>query len=549
VVDPGGRRIFVGLNGGPDLEDSAFGHVVLAVVELDGEPAGTASATSAAVDAIACRSVRPAELESSGRDGIAFVDATVDRGLLDPLTGMYGHAVAAGDVDSDGWLDLFVGGFADRPSGDYAVRGADGPSPDQLLLGGPDGFRPDPTFPGERARTSGATLADLDGDGDLDLVAVRNPRSGGPVTAAPTTIFENTAEGWERSTELASDVSARAAAALDVDGDGRLDLLVAGDRFGTSGTRAYRNEGGLSFVDASAAWGVPEDLTGLAMATVDLDGDGWRDVVVNGDERVLRGGPDGFTVEREADLTWELLGDEDDPAGVAVGDLDGDGRPDLVLGQHFNSTIDDGARVPVRILLNRSVARGGLELVDVTATAGSPGLWTKSPHVAVADIDADGRPDIVTSAVTASGAPLVLRNLGRRDGVPRFQPVGEPGSGAYYVTGVTADLDLDGRVDLFQVAWEPDRASTLFRNVSDVGSSIRVDLAALADPAGSVVRVTTGDGTVRTAWAASTTGYAAGAPAVVEIGVGPAGSDDAADHLRAEISPPGRPPLVLDPCT
>ena len=54
---------------------------------------------------------------------------------------------------------------------------------------------------------------------------------------------------------------------------------------------------------------------------------------------------------------------------------------------------------------------------------------------------------------------------------------------------------------------------------------------------------------VRTAWAASTTGYAAGAPAVVEIGVGPAGSDDAADHLRAEISPPGRPPLVLDPCT
>ncbi len=104
-----------------------------------------------------CWSAAPA-----GGSGVAFADETAAAGLVDPLTGMYGHAVAGADVDGDGWTDLFVGGFADRPAEDYRERGATGPSPDRLLRGGPDGFAVDEAFPGEQARTSGATFADLD---------------------------------------------------------------------------------------------------------------------------------------------------------------------------------------------------------------------------------------------------------------------------------------------------------------------------------------------------------------------------------------------------
>ena len=302
-----------------------------------------------------------------------LVDATAELGLVDALVGIYGHAAAAADVNADGWTDLFVAGFADRPEDEYRHRGAEGPSPDRLLLGGPDGFRPDDAFPGELARTSGATFADLDGDGDIDLVVARNPRPDGEIADRPTTVYDNRAGSWVAAATLAHDVGARSIAALDVDRDGLGDLAVLGDRFGGGPTTFLRNLGGFEFQDATAAWGIPDDLYGLALATVDLDGDGWVDVVTSGDERVLLGGPDGFTVVELPVLRWEVHGDEDDSAGIAVGDLDGDGRPDLAVGQHFNSTVDDGQRVPVRLFLNRSEA-GAAALEDVTEAAGSPGL-------------------------------------------------------------------------------------------------------------------------------------------------------------------------------
>ncbi len=304
-------------------------------------------------------------------NGIAFVDTTARAGILEPLTGMYGHAVAAGDVNDDGWTDLFVAGFADRPIEQYQLRGASGPSPERLLLGGENGFVVDPTFPGELARTSGATMADLDADGDLDLVAVRNPRGRDPITLRSTVVHEQVDGGWTLGEPLLEDVAGRSVATIDVDRDGLLDLLVVADQFGGGSTRLLRNDGGLRFTEATSDWGMPDDLTGLALTTVDLDLDGWSDVVVSGEPRVLMGGPEGFTVESHGVLRVDAIGDEDDPAGIAVGDLDGDGRPDLVIGQHFNSTIDDGARVPVQILMNRATPNGMI-LDDVTEASGSP---------------------------------------------------------------------------------------------------------------------------------------------------------------------------------
>ena len=513
----------------------------------DGDPAAdgreprttTTTATTVAPGATdaagVCWSSAPA-----GGSGVAFADETAAVGLVDPLTGMYGHAVAGADVDGDGWTDLFVGGFADRPAEDYRERGATGPSPDRLLRGGPEGFTVDEAFPGEQARTSGATFADLDGDGDLDLVVVRNPRPDGEIASRPTTVYRNDGGAFTPATTLLPETAGRSVAALDVDRDGLADLAVAGDRFGEGPTRLLRNTGGLSFEDASDAWGVPDDLFGLALAPVDLDGDGWLDLVVSGDPRVLHGGPEGFAVVEQPVLRWDTHGDEDDPAGIAVGDLDGDGLPDLAVGQHFNSTVDGGPPVPVRVFLNRS-SPGALDLVDVTDRAGSPALPAKAPHVSIADVDADGLADVVTSTVATDGSPVVLHNTGVVDGVPQFATVGEPGDGRYWITGVTDDFDHDGRVDVFLVEWEPSLPSVLFRNTGGGGPWVAVDVADLgASVTGARVEARVGGESVATAWATGTTGYAAGAPPVVHLGLGDAGA--AATEVELTVTPlPGDP--------
>jgi hypothetical protein len=480
--------------------------------DIDGRP------TPNVVEASVCWTNEP----TTGEE-LTLSDSTAAFGLIEPLTGMYGHAVAAGDVNGDGWTDLFAAGFADRPIEQYQVRGATAPSPDRLLLGGERGFTPDPTFPGELARTSGATMADLDGDGDLDVVAVRNPRGDEQIQSRSTVVYEQIDGGWQVGEPMLPGVAGRSVAALDVDRDGLLDLLVVADRFGGGSTRLLRNDGDLRFSDATDQWGIPDDLTGLALATVDLDLDGWTDIVVSGDPRVLMGGPDGFRVEVHEQLRFELFGNEDDPAGIAVGDLNDDGRPDLVIGQHFNSTVDDGTRVPVRIFVNRDDG-GGIALDDVTDAAGSPGLATKSPHVGVVDLDNDGTLDIVTTAVSSSGAPIVLRGLGPdSDGTPQFETVGAPGDGGYLVTGVEEDLDRDGRVDVFQMAWEPVDPSQLFTNTGASGHWLEIDIAGLpGGPAGVRVEVVDAetDALLATAWGASTTGYAAGPTSVVHVGLG-----------------------------
>ncbi|MEX0817707.1 MAG: CRTAC1 family protein [Gaiellales bacterium] len=456
---------------------------------------------------------------------------TEANGLVMPLTGMRGHAAAWGDVNGDSLLDLFVGTFADRPVDEYEVRGAPGPSPDRLLLGEPTAFGTDGTFPEEFGRTSAAAFADLDADGDLDLVVSRNTRPE-QTSAAVTEILENQ-DGMFRvvgDSGLPFDLAARSVGVLDVNGDGLLDLFIAEDRWGGGSSILLRNSGQLRFTDVTEDAGLPTDVHGLGVGTSDLTGDGNTDLFVAGSNRLFVANGDGTF--READsavFQWQTYGTEDDVSGVAIADVNRDALPDIVLGHHFNSTLEIGARVPVRLYLHRGLdPMGDPVFEDVTEASGLVDLPTKAPHVEIQDFDNDGWPDILATASSRAGtSPVVFRHMGLEGDIPRFATPDGLGSPQYWITGPVADVDRDGRLDVFLAEWEPALPSLLLHNETASGNWISVSVG--PEHSGGIgARVTIfregelGErgGMLGTREIFASSGYAAGVPAHAHFGLG-----------------------------
>jgi hypothetical protein len=407
----------------------------------------------------------------------------------------------------------------------------------------------------ELGRTSGAVFADLDLDGDLDLVVARNPQTGRERGGAPSTIYRNDAGTLTEVTDSGLDpvLGARSVGVLDVDADRLPDLVVLEDKWTGASTVVYRNLGDLRFEDARAAFGFPTDVHGLGVATGDINGDGITDVVVGGSNRVFVGTGSGLVEIPGAIDEWETFSEEDDVAGASIADVDGDGLSDLVLGQHFNSTLAPRLQteVPIRLYLNRTPAPGETPVFeDVTQQAGLVGLPTKAPHVEFVDLDNDGLVDILTSASTNDGTlPAVFRNTGIEDGVPRFEAPTGLGSPRYWVAMPTADVDRDGRVDTLAVEWEASLESPFFHNVSASGHWLEVSVdESLGGGPGTAVAVfeadRAGDPAALLGFREITLsqGYSAGNEAVAHFGLGDVTSVDVV------VTPPpafGVEPIVM----
>ena len=521
---------------GPDADDEATAGDGGASVPVSGD--------------IARLTCWEAPAPGSGGGEVAWEDVTVDHGLVDPLTGMHAHAAAWGDLGGDGPA-LFVGTFADRPQEDYRARGAPGASPDVLLRPDDGGFEPG-GLPEVHGRTSGAVFADLDGDGLADLVVSRNPREGDR-SEAPTTVYANLGDDtFEAVDDSGVDpgIGGRSVGVLDVDGDGLLDLFVVEDPYEGGSSRLFRNLGDLRFEDATQDVGLPLDIAGLGLATGDVNLDGHTDLFVGGDNRLFVGDGDGFSEAPSDVFEWETFGDEDLVAGAVMGDVTGDGWPDLVVGHHYNSTVDFGEEVPVRLYVNRTPEPGDApEMVDVTEEAGLVGLPTKAPDLRLVDLDNDGWLDLVTTASAGGGRePAVFRHTAEvDDGVPRFAAPSGLGDDQYWIGGPMADVDRDGRVDLLLVEWEPSLPSLLLRNTTaDAGHWLSLSVGpALGTGVGTrVAAYEPGGGgdpdrLVASGEIVASAGYTSGGEQLVHLGLGERATVDLV------VSPPRQPEVVL----
>ncbi len=358
----------------------------------------------------------------------SFEDVTAEAGIAGLPQG-YGHGVAVGDFDDDGHPDLFITRW--RSYSLYRNQG-DGSFRDVTEAVGLGGGRDWPTS---------AAFADLDGDGDLDLYvchyldwdernapACRHPQTReltycGPLgfTALPDHLFRNEGGRFLDVTAEAgivdTDGRGMGVVAADLDGDDRVDLYVAND---ASANLLFRNLGGFRFEEAGLASGVAASAeggykAGMGVACGDLDADGRPDLFVtnlNGESTTFfRNGGQGLFFDRTAAsglgiASRHLLG-----FGIGLADVDNDGRLDLMTANgHVNDLRPNFPyAMPAQLLLG---ADGG-RLVDATDRAGPP--W-RVPRVgrglAVGDLDNDGRIDAVLLAQNEPLAYLHNRSRG-----------------------------------------------------------------------------------------------------------------------------------------
>lgn len=425
-----------------------------------------------------------------------------EAGLFPDLIGIRGHAAGWGDVDGDGWIDLYVGGFYEHADkGNLFFRKMKGKfrldeQPSLRLAG----------------RPSAALFADLDNDGDLDLYVSSMPKPREELVGC--TLFRN--EGQGKFTNIAANNGAcplafggRSATVLDYDGDGLLDLLVGEDPLPgyngspTKSSRLFHNQGNLQFEDASRAVGLPAGIPGLGVAAADVNNDGWPDFFLassgGGNVLFLNDGRGKF---REAAgsrqvFAWDNAVGDDMVCGIAFGDVNRDGLLDMVVGQHYQRPWVEP--VAERLYLNRGVKNGQPTFEDVSQAVGMTPLPMKGPHVEFQDFDNDGWPDLYVSIVKfAEGKPypLIFRHQGLRDGLPRFRehalaindfPTAEDKTAKrtsvfaqkmiedkkiiYMAPGPSGDFDNDGRLDLFLPNWWAESRSLLLHNETSNGET------------------------------------------------------------------------------
>ena len=461
---------------------------------------------------------------SAALSGITFDDSTLAAGLtstdpaLDPLKGAYIHASAWGDVDNDGDPDLFVGTFTDSSISYYQKRGATGPMSNKLFLNDGDGtFSPaDQPALNLFGRAAGAVFADFDNDGLSDLIVSNNSYPTGtttnPYQLEPNHLFHNAGNGQFVDVSAGSGIapagfaSGRAVGILDYDGDRCLDVFIVADRFhgNLSSSRLLRGDCALHFVDVTASAGLDVVggllVQGLGVAVGDVTNDGWPDIFV-------AGGPLGFErrnflfVNRTDGTFGETSnGAFDEPPGIidaaedwtsggSFGDLNRDGRLDLVVAHHYGSAeqASYGSQAEAftpTVWLNTSTGTGDPTFANITAGSGVVPIQAKAPHVEIQDFDNDGWPDISVSVVAglAPGAqPLVFRSNGVSsvNGPPTFSaPEFDPATLHYYPGGPAADYDRDGRLDVFLNEFRPSEVPPLLRNTSESADRAWLDVRA-----------------------------------------------------------------------
>ncbi len=292
-------------------------------------------------------------------------------------------------------------------------------------------------------------VADFDDDGILDILSgTSNPAT---TSASTLTAHRGLGDGTFAETTAAWGLATRRAVwgllPLDIDLDGDLDLLATRDAWTSSASNSLWTKTGATFgSERQAPTGSCGEGASMSSSAGDFDGDGDLDVVIaNGAPNNQGGCVEVLAKDGNDMIPLTSLGEGcRDGFGTAVGDLDGDGLPDLLV---------VSARQAALVYRNRGVAPW-LGLHSPTYVSGLPPDAEYALTGVLLDYDQDGDLDI---AVCIWGEPAVeeptsYQQLLRNDGDMQFTDVSEEAGVASFkgCMGIgTGDIDGNGFPDLY----------------------------------------------------------------------------------------------------
>lgn len=360
---------------------------------------------------------------------------------------------------------------------------------------------------GAFSRPADVELADLDRDGLADAMTINDQNNG-------VSVFRNTSSfgaiSFAARIDLAAGTSSQNLEVGDIDNDGRLDIITASD--GSSQVSVYRNTSTPGTISIQPRVSFATGGGGVGVSVGDLDGDGRADLIVvraagfitvfrstsspgslsfaaaqnfavganpysvgvadiDGDGLVdiaaSNRGSNTITVYRNAStpgtITFDApatlsTGAGSQPHGVALGDLDGDGKPDIASCNYSNRTVS--------VFRNNSAAGSITAASFDTRVDFSNGATGNPTYLSFGDVNADGKPEILVGNDNGT-----LMQVHENTSTPGTIVAGSFASKVDFTTGtrpynvISGDIDADGKPDLVAANATSNTISVLRNNL------------------------------------------------------------------------------------
>jgi hypothetical protein len=286
-------------------------------------------------------------------------------------------------------------------------------------------------------KPSSLDAADLDGDGKIDLVA------GIPNGSGAVCVFRNTSSSGSVSFATRQDFSTadlcQSLHITDLDGDGKMDVIASNRNSSTNNLQVFRNTSSSGSISFATAVNFNRPDFPFIIASGDLNADGKPDLVhtnfnsnnISVNQNTSTSG--AISLAANFQLTAGSL-----PGTVEISDLDLDGKPDIIFTNYNSNNISYYRNIHTSGALSSSSFDSK---VDIGAGSG-----TSPQGLFMADIDGDGKKDIVATH-QSSGNVAVHRNTSTPGSIS-FATLATFTSGTTARSTYVTDVNGDGKVDV-----------------------------------------------------------------------------------------------------